>query len=317
MDIIHFTPNHSPQRVHAVSSIRSDDFLWFDFERAEANDWVQTVNEIIGCEIHEHHLTDSLNESHPPYFDSLNPYEMLIMQSLGNHDWHSMETHPLAFFLFDRFLVTIHTAPHDPLNQFKTRLLSGNALPAMRTERLLHLLLNLVINQFLELRAPLSEQFDSWRVKLLRRNFREWKQLLNQQRQLRKLEFVCEQQMDALTAWREETQFTFDDHTAVRFNDLHEHLQRVLRHVHSLQKEIEFLVQLQFSVSSDYTNNVMRILTIFSVIFLPLNLIAGIFGMNFEHMSFLHNSDGVLITLSGMLGLSALLLFLFKLNRWL
>lgn len=317
MDIIHFTPNQPPQRVHTVTTIRSDDFLWFDFDRAEAKNWVQTVNEIIGCEIHEHHFTDSLNDSHPPYFDSLNPYEMLIMQSLGNHDWRSLETQPLAFFLFERFIVTIHTAPHDALNQFKTRLLSGNELPAMRAERLLHLLLNLVINQFLELRAPLSEQFDNWRVKLLRRNFREWKQLLNQQRQLRKLEFVCEQQMDALMSWREETHFSFDAHTLVRYNDLDEHLQRVLRHVRGLQKEIEFLLQLQFSVSSEYTNNVMRILTIFSVIFLPLNLIAGIFGMNFEHMSFLHHPEGLVITLVGMLGLSISLLLLFKLNRWL
>ncbi len=60
------------------------------------------------------------------------------------------------------------------------------------------------------------------------------------------------------------------------------------------------LMNLYISLQSQRTNEVMRVLTVFSVIFMPLNLIAGIYGMNFEFMPELKNPYGYFLTLATM-----------------
>jgi magnesium transporter len=68
----------------------------------------------------------------------------------------------------------------------------------------------------------------------------------------------------------------------VRSRDLLEHIQRVVHHVRRLEQNAEVAIQMHFSAQSNRTNDTMRTLTALTAIFLPLNLIAGIFGMNFE-----------------------------------
>jgi Mg2+ and Co2+ transporter CorA len=78
----------------------------------------------------------------------------------------------------------------------------------------------------------------------------------------------------------------------IRSRDVLEHIERVIHHVRRLEQNAETAVQMHFSAQSNRTNDIMRTLTVLTAIFLPLNLIAGIFGMNFEFIPFLHEQDG-------------------------
>ena len=68
----------------------------------------------------------------------------------------------------------------------------------------------------------------------------------------------------------------------VRSRDVLEHIERVLAHVRRLESSAETAVQMHFSAQSNRTNAIMRTLTVLTAIFLPLNLVTGFFGMNFE-----------------------------------
>ena len=61
----------------------------------------------------------------------------------------------------------------------------------------------------------------------------------------------------------------------------------------------------------------MKVLTVVTVVFVPLTLLVGIYGMNFENMPELKNEHGYYILLSTMTGIAALLLYLFRRMRWL
>ena len=63
----------------------------------------------------------------------------------------------------------------------------------------------------------------------------------------------------------------------------------------------ETAVQMHFSVQSNRTNDIMRTLTALTAIFLPLNLITGFFGMNFEFMPMIHTITGFWWTLGCMI----------------
>jgi Mg2+ and Co2+ transporter CorA len=66
----------------------------------------------------------------------------------------------------------------------------------------------------------------------------------------------------------------------------------VVHHVRRLEQSTEAVLQMHFSVQSNRTNDIMRTLTALTAVFLPLNLIAGIFGMNFEFIPFVHQEEG-------------------------
>jgi Mg2+ and Co2+ transporter CorA len=68
---------------------------------------------------------------------------------------------------------------------------------------------------------------------------------------------------------------------------------------------------MHFNAQSNRTNDIMRTLTVLTAIFLPLNLIAGIFGMNFEHIPLLHSDSGFwwAMTSMGLIALALALLF--------
>ena len=77
----------------------------------------------------------------------------------------------------------------------------------------------------------------------------------------------------------------------VRSRDVLEHIERVLAHVRRLESSAETAVQMHFSAQSNRTNDIMRTLTVLTAIFLPLNLVTGFFGMNFEGLPLIHSAD--------------------------
>ena len=96
----------------------------------------------------------------------------------------------------------------------------------------------------------------------------------------------------------------------MRSRDVLEHIERVLHHVQRLEQNAETTVQMHFNAQSHRTNEIMRTLTVLTAIFLPLNLIAGIFGMNFEFIPFLHLQSGFWWAMVAM-GLTAAVLVVF------
>jgi len=146
--------------------------------------------------------------------------------------------------------------------------------------------------------------------------FNDWLALMNYRSQLRILELLCEDQEDAVTQWRENTDIDLSEHLTVRINDLVEHIRRVYKFATNQGIEVESLVQMHFSAVAHRTNEIVRVLTVLSAIFLPLTLVAGIFGMNFENMPELKLHYGYFIALGGMAALAAGLLVLFRIRHW-
>jgi magnesium transporter len=91
----------------------------------------------------------------------------------------------------------------------------------------------------------------------------------------------------------------------------------VVHHVRRLEQNAETAVQMHFSVQSHRTNDIMRVLTVLTAVFLPLNLIAGIFGMNFEFIPLVHKADGFWIAMGSMLAVAVVLVLVFWRKRYL
>lgn len=228
-----------------------------------------------------------------------------------------IDTSPVGFAVFDKVVLSVHPAGCAVLDHYAQRMLSapslatphagtrsaGNHLPASPADLMLRVVTHMV-DGYLDLRRELTRQLDHWQTELLkpRARFLNWSALLDARMSLHQLDDICEDQHSAVLDWIESlSSWEADDDTGgqrglellrVRSRDVLEHIERVVHHVRRLEQNAEAAVQMHFSLQSNRTNDIMRTLTVLTAVFLPLNLIAGIFGMNFEFIPLVHRQGG-------------------------
>ncbi len=254
-----------------------------------------------------------------------------------------IDTHPVGFAVFDRVLLSVHPEDCAVREAYATRLLAtaspahsesdtrstgARGVPRSPADMMLRILSQMV-DSYLELRRELSRQLDHWQSELLspRTRFSRWDALLHARTALHHLESLCEDQRTAVQNWTESLEgwhvATGSDAAReldllkIRSRDVLEHIDRVVQHVRRLEHNTETAVQMHFNVQSNRTNDIMRTLTALTAIFLPLNLIAGIFGMNFEFMPWLHQASAFWWTLGSMVAIAASLGLVFWRKRYL
>ncbi|MDB5889896.1 MAG: corA [Polaromonas sp.] len=106
------------------------------------------------------------------------------------------------------------------------------------------------------------------------------------------------------------------DQLVARARDVIEHIDRVVHHARRLEQSAETVVQIHFSAQSNRTNDIMRTLTALTAVFLPLNLITGFFGMNFEFMPLIHHLSGFWWTFGVMLLIVIVVMTVFLRKRY-
>lgn len=247
-----------------------------------------------------------------------------------------LDTSPVGFAVFDRLLLTVHPADCAVRDSYAARLhvaatdtRGGSArLPGNAPDLMLRIV-NQMVDGYLDLRRELTRQLDHWQAELLspRTRFNNWSALLDARLALHHLDEICEDQraamqdwIDAIATWTPPPDASGQHERElllVRSRDVLEHIERVVHHVRRLEQSAETAVQMHFSVQSNRTNDIMRTLTALTAIFLPLNLITGFFGMNFDFLPLIHNAAGIWWA-AGIMGVAAVGLVLwFWRNRYL
>ena len=205
---------------------------------------------------------------------------------------------------------------------------STSRLPPSPPDLMLRIV-NHMVDSYLDLRRLLTRQFAYLQQELLsnRQQFKHWQALLEARNTLHMLEDTCEDQsaavqewIDALEDWPSPSEAQAQrerEVLRVRSRDVHEHIARVLAHVRRLESSAESAVQIHFSAQGSRTNDIMRTLTVLTAIFLPLNLITGIFGMNFDGLPLIHSHVGFWVAMSLMLLVAIGLVWWFRRRRYL
>ena len=265
-----------------------------------------------------------------------------------------VDTSPIGFAVFDNVLLTLHPDDCAVREAYAARLLSASSasqanspagqaveqgamddrsigargIPVSPADLMLRMV-SQVVDVYLDLRRDLTRQLDHWQAELINpeTRFNNWSALLEARLSLHHLDEICEDQRSAMQDWLESlntwtppisnTLIKEHEILKVRSRDVLEHIDRVVHHVRRLEQSIETAVQIHFNAQSNRTNETMRTLTSITAIFLPLNLIAAIFGMNFDVIPLMHAQAGFWLTLSSMALIASSLAWFFWRKRFL
>ncbi len=321
MQIMQFETGGAPAVIDSTDiSLDAGDFVWADIERSEF-DGHENALSWLGIRLHDQHVRDTLNDTHPPYYDGTDDYDLLIVRALcPGSPPEEPSTRPIAIVVTTGAVVSIRP-PEDPVFvKFHQRLLNTQrkATTPTSSTMLLYLLLEQIVDGLLARRDITSEVLSRWQERLLdgTDQFDDWRALMNLRGRLRRLEVVTEGQLDAVDDWRELSSLELDNALEVRFNDLQEHLRRVYNHTIVMQHDIDAVVQIYFSSNAQRTNETLQFLAVISAIFLPLNLLAGLFGMNFTNLPLLRLWYGPWVVVGVGLLMVTGLLYWFRRKRW-
>jgi magnesium transporter len=309
-----------------------------------------------GSHVLDLHLQDLGNQAHPSHYDYTSVYDLVIFRRLASEAEvraESQERHPddsalgsfarirtraVGFVVFDRLLITVHPAgcfaAHTFIERFLADALQTEGLSAAARSRLptssadlMLRMLNLMVDSYLELRKQLGAELDRWQQLLLAPRARQadWGALMHARNALHTLEDLCEEQNDAMQEWldtqREQPAPWMPqaerDGLLARARDVVEHIQRVVHHVRRMEHGAETAVQIHFSAQGHRTNEIMRVLTALTAVFLPLNLITGFFGMNFEFLPLIHSATAMWTMLGVMVVVAITVIGVFWRKRYL
>lgn len=291
--------------------------IWVDIQ-GELTEELKALLEQIGCD--QLAIKDSSRQRHPPKVENFENNGFILFRGIASIT-NTLELVPqqIGIWVGSNYLITVHRGTSVSVENFMARadlpqLMGSPALLAIK-------LLYFASGRYLEVLLETEERIGDLEDALLEEQSEAaMKELVTYRTRLRKLrrvfsyhlkiaEFVLNEDGDYLGAASDDTQHTR--------RDLYDRCER-LYSLSTLYYELcGDLIEGYISLNSYQLNNTMKILTIITAIFVPLSFMAGMYGMNFEYMPELKFRYAYFILLGVMVSVAALMVFLFKRNKWL
>lgn len=212
-------------------------------------------------------------------------YMVLKMFQL-NEDKQTVAVEQVSLVLGKDFLLTFQENPGDVFEPIRQRLRSGKGrVRKMSVSFLAYLLIDAIVDYYFTIFESMGEMIEDLEEKILRQadhgTLSQIHRLKHQLMLLRKSVWPLREMLGNLE--RTESVF-FDKSTKPFLRDLYDHSIQVVETIESFREVLTGLLDLNLSTASTRMNEVMKVLTIIATIFIPLSFIAGVYGMNFEHM---------------------------------
>lgn len=279
------------------------------------------VIELIGekHDIHSLLLEDILNTEHHPKLDETDDGLFLIAKkpSLTEEDGISFES--VNIHLGDFGVATFVTSDRDPFEPVRSRIRNGNGKIRKRDhDYLVYALLDTVVDSYLIVIDQLQGRILEFEEEVLY-NARPDSLLQFQtlQRTVLQLGQMVQPMRDVVAKLCRIDNQLINESTKKYFEDILDHMNAVSVNTHHFRELLSSILELHVSMMNTKMNQVVKLLTVFAAIFMPLTFLAGIYGMNFTYMPELEHPYGYFILLLLMAGVALTMVFFFRRRKWL
>lgn len=293
-----------------------DELLWIDLDCHETEPARALLTQRIG--INALAASDALRERHPPKLEWFDDYFFVLLKGFTAEtaDIHFSVVH-ISMFVGRNFLLTVHALPSPSVAALWSAVEAGSVDARRGAVHLCYRLLRRIVDRYTPVILGLESRLDALEESLAASpDDTVLLELVNYNSRLKKLRRTFGYQRACLDELRHAASPLFDAEARHEFQDVYEHMERLASLTALLQELARDLMDGYISLNGHRLNTIMKTLTIASVIFLPLTFLAGIYGMNFDHMPELHSEDGYFVLLGAMLVIAGVLVWSFRRARW-
>jgi magnesium transporter len=295
----------------------SKSVTWVNVDGLSNPQILESLGKIMG--FHSLVLEDILNTDQRAKFEDYGSYIFLVAKML-EFDPAAGQVHPehLALVLGPNFLMSFQEIPGDPFEPVRARIRTGaGKTRKLGADYLLYALLDVTIDQYFVVLDKLGDRVEELDQQVLTSQSADIMEEMHAlKREILFLRRHIAPLRDVVSALRQTDSVLVKDATVPFFRDLHDHLVQISDRIDTYRDLLSGMLDLYLSSVGHRTTTVMKIIAVFSSIFLPLTFITGLFGMNFEFMPLLHSPSGFLIALISMVSIVVIMLGIFRLQRW-
>lgn len=265
-------------------------------------------------------LEDIVNTEHRPKFEDFDSYLFLVLKML-HYDIQTAEirTEQVSLVITSNTVLSFQEKQGDVFEGVRERLRNNKGrIRKMGSDYLAYALLDAVVDSYFAILEQIGEQIEQLEDELVLQPTPETLSKIHHFKRemilLRKAVWPLRELIGGLQ--RSESPF-ITDATGIFLRDVYDHTIQILDTVETFRDVLSGLLDLYLSSISNRMNEVMKVLTIIATIFIPLTFIAGIYGMNFEHMPELHWRWSYPALWLIMLAAGGCMFIFFKRKQWL
>ena len=269
-----------------VAPPAAGDIRWIDLVEQDA-DKLRVLAERF--RFHPLAIEDCLHFDQRPKLESYSDHMFLVIHGFRVNGDKALTSAAveLHIFLGHGFLVTVHESPLPELDAVWNRLAQDGSLLRRGADYVCYLIADALIDGYFPVVDGIMAKIDQLEDRVLdvseEVNLQE---ILDLKRLLVEMRRVLSPQRDVLALLAKHGEGWIEEHTAIYFRDVYDHVLRLHETVESAREMVANTRDAYLWSASQRTNEIMKRLTILSAIFLPLTFLTGFFGQNFEDMPF-------------------------------
>lgn len=271
-------------------------------------------------DIHPLVLEDILNTGQRPKVEDFERYIFIILKMLRYDDKKDeIINEQVSLILTQNCVISFQEIKGDIFDSIRERIRSGKGRIRKRgTDYLTYTLIDAIVDHYFIILEKLGEKIEEVEEDLLSNPHTEIIQKIHQLKQeMLSLKKSIWPLREVISNFQKNESSLIQNSTDIFLRDVYDHTIQVIDTIETYRDILSGLLDIYMSSLSNKMNEVMKVLTIFAAIFIPLTFIAGVYGMNFAYMPELSQPWGYPVVLLVFVVVSAVLLFYFKHKRWL
>jgi len=268
---------------------------------------------------HELAIEDAMSEAHHPKVESYGEYLYLILHGIDfAAAEHCFTTTDVDFFLGAQFLVTVHPGVSRTLGKINDVCDRDSRILGEGPGVLLYRIIDTMIDNYRPEVEKLEAQLDELEDEVFEHpDQRLARRILNFKKDVSSLRQVVLPQRDAVGRLARREFPLITEPLAYRFRDVHDHLVRLSDEAMFFQDRITSILDAHLSAVSNQLNSVMKVLTIFATLFMPLTVFTGMWGMNIPLPHYPGSDGGQFWWVVGIMAvISSGMLWFFRRKGW-
>ncbi|MEO0473736.1 MAG: magnesium/cobalt transporter CorA, partial [Bacteroidota bacterium] len=291
---------------------------WINVDGVHDTDFLKEFHSLYN--LHPIVQEDITNTTQRPKVEEYDNGVYLVLRMLSyDVEKKEINTEQVSLFLGAGYVLTYQERTEDVFDPIRQRIqLNQGRLRKTKADYLFYALLDTIVRNYYSVLEGIEDQIDEIEDRIYEDNARE---VIQEIQKLKKVLIFLRKSIFPLREVINQIERTHDhafiqQKTLLFFRDLQDQMFQITDLIESFRDTLSNLHDLHLALNGHKMNQVMKLLTIISTIFIPLTFIVGVYGMNFKHMPELDWQNGYFMVLGIMGLLTVLLIWFFKRKDW-
>lgn len=312
-----FAENDDATLNEALHYISTPEMTWINIQGIHDIEMIDTIGKSFG--MHALVMEDILNTTQRAKLDDYKEYLYIVLKLLSFDNGHqSVHSEQISILVNSNCVITFQESNNDNFKSIRERIRKANTkIREMGSDYLCYTIIDWIIDQYFVILEKVDDKLETLEEDLLDNPHTQI--LLSIERTKREVILLRKSVWpirDLISQFNRIDTHLIHESSRIFMRDVYDHTIQLIDTIESFRDIVSGLLDLYLSNLTQRTNEIMKVLTVVSSIFVPLTFLASLYGMNFDNIPELHAQYGYYVLLSVMAFIATCMVYSFRRKKW-